>query len=504
MTTIALSLVSHTNVGKTTLARTLSRRDLGEVRDEAHVTQEVERALLIETSEGDRLELWDTPGFGDSVRLARRLEQAGNPIGWFLTEVWDRFRDRAFWSSQKAIRHVVDTADVVLYLVDASQAPEHTPWLAAELRVLALLRKPVVVLLNQLGAPRSPEEEAAERQRWEQALAALSTAVRAVLSLDAFARCWVQEDVLLAAVQNTLAQGPRREAFERLRHAWRARAEAVWASSVDLIARQLQDVACDREPVDDEGWGTRLRAVRSGVGTAIASTVGRWAGRAARADGDDASAQQAAMSRLGARAAERVRISTDTLIRLHGLEGRAGPVVLDRVASRVAVQAPLHEGKAALWGGALAGALAGLKADIATGGLTLGGGLLAGGLLGALGAAGLARGFNLVRGHDGTQVRWSEESLAAAAREAWLRYLAVAHYGRGRGEWAEAEQPRFWIDAIEAAMSAEDGRWAKAWTAARAAAPGDPVDPALRAVIDDTGRRLLSNLYPDAGFGQTD
>ena len=36
-TRVALSLVSHTNVGKTTLARTLLRRDVGEVRDEAHV-----------------------------------------------------------------------------------------------------------------------------------------------------------------------------------------------------------------------------------------------------------------------------------------------------------------------------------------------------------------------------------------------------------------------------------------------------------------------------------
>ena len=37
--TVTLSLISHTNVGKTTLARTLLRRDVGEVFDQAHVTQ---------------------------------------------------------------------------------------------------------------------------------------------------------------------------------------------------------------------------------------------------------------------------------------------------------------------------------------------------------------------------------------------------------------------------------------------------------------------------------
>ena len=39
MSTVTLSLISHTNVGKTTLARTLLRRDVGEVLDQAHVTE---------------------------------------------------------------------------------------------------------------------------------------------------------------------------------------------------------------------------------------------------------------------------------------------------------------------------------------------------------------------------------------------------------------------------------------------------------------------------------
>jgi predicted membrane GTPase involved in stress response len=36
--TVNLSLVSHTNAGKTTLVRTLLAQDVGEVRDAAHVT----------------------------------------------------------------------------------------------------------------------------------------------------------------------------------------------------------------------------------------------------------------------------------------------------------------------------------------------------------------------------------------------------------------------------------------------------------------------------------
>ena len=99
---IALSLISHTNVGKTTLARTLLRRDIGEVRDRPHVTETADAFPLIETAHGDVLMLWDTPGFGDSARLLKRLKQSGNPLGWFLTEVWDRHVDRPFFSSQQA------------------------------------------------------------------------------------------------------------------------------------------------------------------------------------------------------------------------------------------------------------------------------------------------------------------------------------------------------------------------------------------------------------------
>jgi hypothetical protein len=486
MSTIALSLVSHTNVGKTTLARTLTRRDLGEVRDEAHVTQEAERALLLETDAGDRLELWDTPGFGDSVRLARRLEQAGNPIGWFLSEVWDRFRDRAFWSSQRAIRHVMDQADVVLYLVDASQSPATTPWLAAELRVLGLLRKPVIVLLNQLGAPRAPAEEAAERDRWRRALDDLGGGVQNVLALDAFARCWVQEDVLLAAVAAALPPD-RTAALDRLRDAWQARSEATWAASVEVLAGELAELARDRERVDESGLGARLKAA--------GASAGAWLGL--RDDPTDARAL--AMASLADRAALRVRRSTNALIRLHGLDGQAAPVVLERVASRFSVDRPLPEGKAALWGGVLTGALAGLKADLASGGLTLGGGLLAGGLLGALGAAGLARGFNLVRGRDGTWVGWSDDALNAAAQDALLRYLAVAHYGRGRGEWTDGEHPAFWEPVVGQAVSAERDLWRDAWHSVPAGdahgADGAGAD-ALRRAVDRSGRRLLDALYP--------
>jgi hypothetical protein len=182
---IALSLVSHTNAGKTTLARTLLRADVGEVRDAPHVTEFAEVQTMMATPEGERLLLWDTPGFGDSVRLAKRLRQSSQPIGWFLSQVWDRWRDRPFWASQQAMRNLRDEADVMLYLVNAAESPEAAGYIAPEMELLAWVGKPVIALLNQLGPPGAPALEAAELARWRSHLAAHS-AVKAVAAARRF------------------------------------------------------------------------------------------------------------------------------------------------------------------------------------------------------------------------------------------------------------------------------------------------------------------------------
>ena len=90
---IILSLISHTNVGKTALARTLLRQDVGEVADRAHVTVASEAYTLIE-SDGLTAKLWDTPGFGSNLaKLTKRIRSSGNPLGWILI-----LKQRNSWS----------------------------------------------------------------------------------------------------------------------------------------------------------------------------------------------------------------------------------------------------------------------------------------------------------------------------------------------------------------------------------------------------------------------
>jgi GTPase Era involved in 16S rRNA processing len=194
-TTLTISLISHTNVGKTTLARTLLRRDVGETLDRPHVTDISEAHVMVAT-QGRRLLLWDTPGFGDTARLLRRLKQSEQPIRWVITQLWDRYTNRPLWCSQQAVKNVREEADIVLYLVDASQKPEEMPYVEMEMEILSWIGKPVLLLLNQTGSPREPGEEASDETRWREHLRRFDV-VKAALSLDAFARCWVQEGELL-------------------------------------------------------------------------------------------------------------------------------------------------------------------------------------------------------------------------------------------------------------------------------------------------------------------
>ena len=479
-TTLSLSLVAHTNVGKTTLARTLLGRDIGAVRDEAHVTEAAEAQLLIESPQGDRLLLWDTPGFGDSLRLAQRMALAGNPIGWLLTEVWDRWRDRAFWSSQRALKHVWEQCDVVLYLVDASQAPEDVGYLDAELQVLALTGKPAIALLNQL-APGG--DESALEARWRQRLEGVQ-GVRAVLPLDAFSRCWVQEGVLWQAVAPLLAP-TQQGAFERLQAAWRERQLTLWRASMAELSRRLVRAALDTQAIEFDGWRASVRAIGGRLGQALGL----------RDDAADAP-QQRAMALLAERLDEDVQRSTDTLIRLHSLDGRAGEDVLAKLARHYAARNPIDEGKAAIWGGVVTGALAGLKADIASGGLTLGGGLLAGGVIGALTAAGAARGVNLVRGVSQAELRWDPRVLDALLASALLGYLAVAHHGRGRGAWVAQAPPAAWVAAVDAAVAEQQAALQAAWQQRAADETQATLSLRLQGVVESACTAVLTRLYP--------
>jgi hypothetical protein len=476
---IQFALVSHTNNGKTTLARTLVGMDVGEVRDAAHVTTFSESHVLQTTEQGDSLLLWDTPGFGDSVRLLKRLAMAGNPIGWFLREVFDRYRDRPFWLSQQALRAARDEADVVLYLVNSSEHPRDAGYLPAEMRILEWLGKPVVVLLNQLGPPRPAAEEQGEQALWKQHLDQYPN-VHEVLALDAFARCWVHEHVFYEAV-GALIPEPKRAAYARLRAAWESNNLARYHASLRVTAEQLAAALHDSEDVPDERSGllqSALKAVRLGKG--------------------EAQRQEAAMARLVERLNERIAQATMRLLTLHRLDPGDAARINARVRDNFKVRAPLDKTQAGLLGAVVSGAATGLSADLMAGGLTLGGGALLGAIVGALTMAGAAWGFNTTTDRNHPTVQFAPAFLRTLMVSAVLRYLAVAHFGRGRGNFVEGEAPPFWQAAVEASLQAHCPDPDRFWQELRSAGQknGDDTAERLYRLLAAVVTGVLERLYP--------
>ena len=471
--TVNLSLISHTNAGKTTLARTLLGRDVGEVRDAAHVTDVASGHVLVQSG-ADTLMLWDTPGFGDTARLLTRLRLAGNPIGWLLGQVWDRWRERPLWSSQQAVRNARDHADVILYLVNAAEDPAAAAYVPLEMDVLAWIGKPVVLLLNQMGPPRA--DAAAEVERWRSFLAGHAV-IAGALPLDAFARCWVQEGVLMETVTPLLPE-TRRPAMDRLSRRWQDINRDRFSASMHVLAGPLAAAATDRATASEAGLRDKLGKLISGTSRQARET-------------------DAAMALLAERLAAGTLQSSDALIRLHGLSGKASRKLLERLGNDYARSEKAPEGMSAVLGGLMSGAVGGLAADLAAGGLTLGGGMIVGGILGALGAGSVARGINIAKGDDGSTVRWSEEFYIGLFEEAVLRYLAVAHFGRGRGEWEDGEHPAFWRELVQRTVADHRGAIAHLYVRARNAGADMLAADTERLLIQCTGATLAA-LYPQA------
>ncbi len=475
---IQLALISHTNNGKTTLARTLIGVDVGEVRDAAHVTIFAESHTLLKSAEGDVLQLWDTPGFGDSVRLHKRLAMSGNPIGWFLREVLDRYRDRPFWLSQQALRTAKDAADVVLYLVNSSENPKDAGYLPAEMKILEWLGKPVMVLLNQLGPPRPAHDEQAEQARWKQHLDQY-TIVRGVLALDAFARCWVHERVFYDALGKLLDES-KRAGYARLFSVWEANNQHRFHEAMRIMASQLADAARDSEPlaVDEK---TFLKSAMKAVGLGKNAEVQR---------------QERAMGLLIERLNTHIASTTVRLLSLHQLDPSDAPKINARVSKNFTVRAPVDKAQAGLLGAVVSGAATGLSADLMAGGLTFGAGALLGGVVGALTMAGAAWGFNTSTDRNQTTVQFADEFLQTLLVGSILRYLAVAHFGRGRGNFVEGEAPAFWQSEVEGALALRAGDLGELWRELRVETDAGKAAARLETVVTAVATHILAQLYP--------
>jgi hypothetical protein len=285
------------------------------------------------------------------------------------------------------------------------------------------------------------------------------------VGLHARADGWLAEGRLLQALEAALPGDPR---LPRLRQAWTAQQAQRLDAGVQLLADSLARIATTHQPVADEGFLAR-RAEAEAARTALAKAL----------DAEWLHFEEQLATRWGPAAATAA--------------GSATPCSGYPLAQASAqVRGRLGEGRAALVGGVVTGALAGLKADLLSGGLTMGAGAIAGGLLGALGAAGMAKGLNVVRGTDRSFAAWDEDALAPVTAALLRRYLVRAH-----GLADDAAQ-----QLLAPALARQQGSLAVLWRSRerRLANPGEaaPLARSLKPLLRET---VLTALGEPGGSG---
>lgn len=319
---IRLAVVGHTNVGKTSLLRTLTGDvSFGEVSHRPSTTRHVEGARL--SVDGEALvELYDTPGLEDAIALLDYLERLDRPgerldgparLARFLegSEARQRFEQEA-----KVMRQLLDS-DAGLYVIDARE-----PVLAKyrdELAVLASCGKPLLPVLNFVSAQQHREQE------WREALSRLG--LHALVRFDSVAppedggrRLYESLALLLESARPRLERliddqekqrtakrhsaarliaellidcaacrrsvettaDQEQQAVEALRKAVRQREQQCVEALLKLYAFRKDDVSSSDLPLMDGRWGDdlfnpetlKLMGVRVGGGVAAGAAAG--------------------------------------------------------------------------------------------------------------------------------------------------------------------------------------------------------------------------------------
>jgi len=233
---IAIAVVGHTNAGKTSLLRTLSRRrDFGAVSDRPGTTRHVE-SVDLRIDGRAALRFFDTPGLEDPVGLLDALGPLTAPLTppqrlrAFLATPAAR---GAFEQEAKVLRALLD-ADAALFVIDCRE-----PVVAkfrCEVEILASCGRPVLPVLNFVGDPAGREAD------WQTLLS--DFALHALARFDAVAPYAGAEQRLYRDLQTLL---PLREAeLRRVGEYLDAERLARRDAGFEAVAATLVDAAAAR------------------------------------------------------------------------------------------------------------------------------------------------------------------------------------------------------------------------------------------------------------------
>jgi small GTP-binding protein len=414
---LKVAVVGHTNTGKTSLLRTLTRdTTFGDVCDRPGTTRHVEETVLLIDGR-PLIELYDTPGLEDSIGLLELLEgqRTDRRADWVdvIHQVVAGPQSCArFEQEAKALRQVL-ASDVALYVIDARDRVlgKHRD----ELEILARCARPVVPVLNFVA---SADARTAE---WRQQLTRLN--LHSIAEFDTVVLSETAEQRLFEKMRTLL--DPFRSTLDALIADRRRRRQELIEGAAELIADLLIDVAAY----------VRLVPEQDDPMTAVAPLQEAVRER-----------EQACVVDL--LALFRFRPDDYLADALPIANGRWG---LDLFSPESLKRFGLKAG-----GGAAAGGAAGLAIDVMTGGLTLGAATAVGATIGAVWGTMRTHGQRLAHVFRGyTELRVQDETLKLLALRQLELVQALVVRGHasqdrvrlapgdvaGRGRWAAEALP---------------------------------------------------------------
>ncbi|RSZ41485.1 DUF3482 domain-containing protein [Variovorax beijingensis] len=343
---IRIAVVGHTNAGKTSLLRTLTRRaNFGEVSQRPGTTRHVESVDLDVNGEA-AVRFFDTPGLEDAVALREHLSgldaQATPPerIRLFLQgpEAHGVFEQEA-----KVLR-IMQGIDAAFLVIDVREPV--LPKFRDEIELLNSCARPVLPVLNFVRDAASREPD------WKELLSAYGLHVQ--VRFDAAAPFVGAERELYSDLSTLLRD--RREQLRAVVDSLAAEAAERRRAACARIAELLVDAAALRRTVPAEEFADTAR-------------------------------RKAFVAALRKDVFDKAQRCTDDLLALHGFRqddaGEAplplieGRWTLDFFSPEAMKDAGLRLGK-----GAAIGAAVGVVADLAVAGISLGTGAAVGGAIG--------------------------------------------------------------------------------------------------------------------------
>ncbi|NJM60129.1 MAG: hypothetical protein HC849_07985 [Oscillatoriales cyanobacterium RU_3_3] len=135
---INIAIAGHTNVGKTTLIRTLMKASVGEVRDSPNVSQR-EQAYYFN---GIQANFIDTPGFQNASAMEMYLDMLDENPNCKMPQ---KHKDDITYD-EKAMK-ALEKSNLVLYVASLSSVPDDS--FKGELSIIKRKCSKIVAIINQ-------------------------------------------------------------------------------------------------------------------------------------------------------------------------------------------------------------------------------------------------------------------------------------------------------------------------------------------------------------------